>query len=134
MGSIIDNAHDQQQEASQQHLANTKEEAPKAAAQAPAKNPNEEVITLDTPITRVEQQITEVTLRKPMSGELRGVTLSDLAQMDVLALRKVLPRISTPSLTDHEIGRLDPADLFQCGVAVASFLVRKSDKEAALLA
>lgn len=101
---------------------------------APAKNPNEEVIFLDTPITRGEQEIKEVTLRKPMSGELRGVTLADLAQMDVLALRKVLPRISTPSLTDHEIGRMDPADLLQCGVAVGSFLLTKSAKEAALLA
>lgn len=109
--------------------------APAAASiPAPAKNPNEEVITLDTPIVRGEQQLTSVVLRKPMSGELRGVTLGDLAQMDVLALRKVLPRISTPSLTDHEIGRMDPADLFQCGVAVASFLVKKSDKEAVLLA
>ncbi|MNO08154.1 Phage tail protein E [compost metagenome] len=54
--------------------------------------------------------------------------------MDVLALRKVLPRISTPSLTDHEIGRMDPADLLQCGVAVGSFLLTKSAKEAALIA
>lgn len=107
-----------------------------AAAPAPAatKNPNEEVINLDTPIIRGEQQIEQVTLRKPMSGELRGVTLSDLAQMDVLALRKVLPRISTPSLNDVEVGRMDPADLFQCGLAVASFLLQKSAKEAALVA
>lgn len=107
-----------------------------AAAPEPAKtkNPNEEVITLDTPIIRGEQKIEQVILRKPMSGELRGVTLSDLAQMDVLALRKVLPRISSPSLTDHEVGRMDPADLFQCGLAVASFLLQKSAKEAVLVA
>lgn len=101
---------------------------------APAKNPNEEVIDLDTPIIRGDQEIKQVTLRKPMSGELRGVTLIDLAQMDVLALRKVLPRISTPSLTDHEVGRMDPADLLQCGVAVGSFLLTKSAKEASLIA
>lgn len=105
-----------------------------APESAKAKNPNEEVITLDTPIIRGEQKIEQVTLRKPMSGELRGVTLSDLAQMDVLALRKVLPRISAPSLTDHEVGRMDPADLFQCGLAVASFLLQKSAKEAVLVA
>ncbi|MDH4585628.1 phage tail assembly protein [Pseudomonas sp. BN415] len=98
------------------------------------KNPGEEVITLDVPLVRGNTTITEVTLRKPMSGELRGVTLLDLAQMDVLALRKVIPRISTPTLTDNEVGRLDPADLMQCGVAVASFLVRKAEKEAFLVA
>ena len=98
------------------------------------KNPNEEVVQLDTPIIRGEQKITEVTLRKPMSGELRGVTLSDLGQMDVLALRKVLPRITTPTLTDAETGRMDPADLMACGLAICGFLLQKSAKEAALVA
>ncbi|MNE66329.1 Phage tail protein E [compost metagenome] len=99
----------------------------------PAKNFNEETITLDTPIIRGETSITSISLRKPASGELRGVSLIDLAQMDVLALRKVLPRITTPTLTDIEIGRMDPADLLQCGVAVGSFLLKKSDREAALV-
>jgi hypothetical protein len=102
--------------------------------EAPAKNFNEETITLDTPIVRGETQITTIVLRKPASGELRGVSLIDLAQMDVLSLRKVLPRITTPSLTDFEIGRMDPADLLQCGVAVGSFLLKRSDREAALVA
>ena len=100
----------------------------------PAKNLNEETIALDTPIIRGETQIDALTLRKPMSGELRGVSLVDLANMDVQALRKVLPRITSPSLTDVEIGRMDPADLLQCGVAVGSFLLKKSDREAALVA
>ncbi|MCY1284495.1 Phage tail assembly chaperone protein, E, or 41 or 14 [compost metagenome] len=98
------------------------------------KNPNEAVITLDAPLVRGNTTITEVTLRKPISGELRGVTLLDLAQMDVLALRKVLPRISTPTLTDHEVGRMDPADLMQCGVAVSGFLLTKAAKEGSLVA
>ncbi|TDF86307.1 phage tail assembly protein [Pseudomonas sp. H9] len=107
----------------------------KATEQAqPAKNFNEETIALDTPIIRGETTITTLTLRKPASGELRGVSLIDLAQMDVLTLRKVLPRITTPTLTDIEIGRMDPADLLQCGVAVGSFLLKKSDREAALVA
>ncbi|MGC6779137.1 phage tail assembly protein [Pseudomonas aeruginosa] len=108
-------------------------ETPETTAEK-AKNPNEAVITLDTPIKRGETSHDTVTLRKPMSGELRGVTLVDLVQMDVLALRKVLPRISTPSLTDHEIGAMDPADLMACGVAVSGFLLQKSAKEAALVA
>lgn len=100
----------------------------------PAKNFNEETITLDTPIVRGETEITTLTLRKPASGELRGVSLVELANMDVLSLRKVLPRITNPTLTDIEIGRMDPADLLQCGVVVGSFLLKKSDREAALVA
>lgn len=103
------------------------EVAPKAEA-VETKNPNEETVALDTPIVRGEHSITSVSLRKPMAGELRGVSLIELMQMDVLALRKVLPRITTPSLTDIEIGRMDPADLVQCGVAVSGFLLQKSAK------
>lgn len=90
--------------------------------------PVNETVTLDTPIARGETTITEVSVRKPMAGELRGVTLIDLMNMDVLALRKVLPRITSPSLTDAEIGRMDPADLVQFGVAVGHFLLTKSAK------
>jgi len=97
------------------------------------KNPNQETVPLDTPIQRGEQTINEVLVRKPMAGELRGVALQDLLHMDVLALRKVLPRITAPSLTDHEIGRMDPADLLQLGVAVTNFLVQKRFKEEASL-
>jgi uncharacterized protein with PhoU and TrkA domain len=97
------------------------------------KNPNVEIVTLDTPITRGEEEITSVSLRKPMSGELRGVSLADLLQMDVIALRKVLPRITSPALTDHELGRMDPADLVQMATAVTSFLLPKSAKTDASL-
>ena len=97
------------------------------------KNPNQETVPLDSPLQRGEQSITGVIVRKPMSGELRGVALQELLSMDVLALRKVLPRITTPSLTDHELGRMDPADLVQLGVAVTGFLVQKRFKEEASL-
>lgn len=90
--------------------------------------PTNEVVNLDTPIQRGEQTIDKITIRKPMSGELRGVSLIDLMNMDVLALRKVLPRITDPTLTDMDVGRMDPADLVQCGVAVTSFLLTKSAK------
>ena len=105
-------------------------EQPKAEAQPqPA---NSQLIELDEPIKRGNSDITSITLRKPVSGELRGVSLMELANMDVLALRKVLPRISSPSLTDVEVGRMDPADLMQCGVAVASFLLTKKARQASL--
>ena len=92
------------------------------------------VVLLDEPIQRGTTTITQVELGKPMSGELRGVTLTDLLNLDVNALRKVLPRITTPTLTDIEVGRMDPADLLEIGGKVASFLLRKSVKAEAFLA
>lgn len=54
--------------------------------------------------------------------------------MDVQALSKVLPRITSPSLTTQEVSAMDPADLLACGVAVSGFLLQKSAKEASLVA
>lgn len=83
-------------------------------------------IPLDTPIVRENTKITEVTLTKPNAGALRGTTLMALSQMDVAALEIVLPRVSTPTLTAHEVRNLDPADLMALGIEVASFLLPKS--------
>jgi hypothetical protein len=90
------------------------------------------VITLETPLQRGEQTINTITLRKPSAGELRGLSLVSLLQMEVTALTTVLPRITTPALTSDEINRLDLPDLMQFGSEVASFLVPKSAKVAFL--
>ena len=99
----------------------------------PVENPNQAIVPLDTPVVRAGGTIESITLRKPMSGELRGCSLVDLMNLEVNALRKVLPRISAPMLTDIEVGQMDPADLVQCGMAVAGFLLQKSARKEASL-
>ncbi|WP_432239913.1 phage tail assembly protein [Herbaspirillum robiniae] len=86
------------------------------------------VVELDEPIVRGNTKITEITLRRPRSGALRGASLMALAQMDVAALQLVLPRISEPTLTPHEVGGMDPADLTKCGLEVSLFLTPKADR------
>lgn len=93
--------------------------------------PTHATITLDEPIQRGETTITEIVIRKPKAGELRGVSLIDIGSMNVTALQQVLPRITSPTLTAQEVGNLDLADLLQLGVEVASFLVRKADRNMA---
>ena len=90
------------------------------------------IIDLDTPIPR-KKAITRITLRKPRAGELRGVSLAALVQMDVIALQRVLPRITDPVLTDAEIQAMDPADLLHCGAAVSTFLIPQGLKTQASL-
>jgi len=84
-----------------------------------------EKVTLDTPVKRGEEVINVITIRKPRSGELRGVALTDVLQMDVNALNKVLPRITQPSLSEMEVMNLDPADLVQIGSALSVFLLSR---------
>lgn len=85
-------------------------------------------VSLDTPIERGELQIATLQLRKPKSGELRGLSLVDLGQLKVDALTKLLPRISTPPISEAEAANLDPADLLACGAEIGSFLLQKSQR------
>lgn len=91
---------------------------------------NEVVIILDEPIKRGTETIKEITVRKPYAGELRGISLVELGQMNTTALQQVLPRITTPILTTQDVGKLDPADLLEIGMEVAGFLLKKADKAA----
>lgn len=87
---------------------------------------DDNTVILDTPIRRGTTNIESITLRKPNSGELRGVSLVELLQMDVGSLIKVLPRISSPSITAVEVAGMDPADLLALSSKISGFLLQKS--------
>lgn len=89
-------------------------------------------VALDTPIVRGEQTIATLQLRKPRSGELRGLSLVDLGQLKVDALIKILPRISMPTVTEVEVSNMETADLLACGAEIGSFLLQKSQRTDAL--
>lgn len=67
-------------------------------------------LTLSKAITRDGKPITDITLREPSAGELRGIKLFDLIQGDTGALIDLLPRISTPTLTKQEVLSLSLRD------------------------
>ena len=94
---------------------------------------DDNTVTLDTPIIRGKTSIDTLTLRKPQSGELRGVHLVDLLNLDVASLLKVLPRITSPGITAPEAAGMDPADLLACGNKIAHFLLQRSVKTDASL-
>lgn len=86
------------------------------------------VVTLDTPLKRGEQTIGIIELRKPNSGELRGLSMVDLVKLEIDALSKLLPRITNPRLIEAEVHQLDPSDMFQLATEVAGFLLPKGMK------
>ncbi len=91
-------------------------------------DPALETVDLDTPVVRGNQIIQTVTLRKPKAGALRGLSIVALSQLDVNALQKLLPRISTPTLTEADVANMEPEDLVALGVKVAGFLLQKEDR------
>ena len=94
---------------------------------------DDNTVTLDTPIKRGKTTIDTITLRKPASGELRGVQLVELLNMDVTTLIKILPRITSPGITAPEAAGMDPADLLACGSKISGFLLQRSVKTDASL-
>ncbi len=88
-------------------------------------------VTLDHPFQRGEETITTVQVRRPKSGELRGLNIADLVQMNVTATTTLLPRITMPPLTAQEVADLDPADFTQLGMEVQDFLLPKAAKQMA---
>ena len=88
-----------------------------------------QTLKLTKPISRGEKQITEITLHAPNVGAMRGVSVRALLDIQVDALAAVLPRISDPKLTDHEVDKLDLPDLLQAGILVASFFLPESEQQ-----
>lgn len=106
-------------------------DAATATEAAPAVAPNGPTlvsVSLDEPIIRGEMEISAVQVRKPKSGELRGLSLVDVGQLKVDALAKLLPRVTIPNLTEAEVHNLDPADLLAIGAEIGSFLLQKARK------
>ncbi|MDY0971395.1 phage tail assembly protein [Siccibacter turicensis] len=83
---------------------------------------NTQTVILEQPIARGEQVITEVTLSQPNAGTLRGVGLAALANSDVDALIKVLPRMTSPTLTEQDVAQLAWPDLLAFAGKVVGFL------------
>ena len=91
-------------------------------------NPDIETVEFDTPIVRGNLTITEVNINKPKTGALRGLSLSDLLKLDVETVIKLVPRVSTPPLTEPEVAALDPADFLSISTAVVGFFASKDQR------
>jgi|APEBP8051072661_1049379.scaffolds.fasta_scaffold00041_31 Phage tail protein E. len=90
--------------------------------------PRAGVVVLDEPLTRGDTRISELALRKPNSGELRGLSLVSLTQLDITALITLLPRITSPILTQAEAAQLSPQDLMQLGSEVLGFFMTAAER------
>lgn len=87
---------------------------------------NQITVTLDEPITRGTTTVTEIVVRKPNSGALRGVRLAALMEMDVDSAMLVLPRVTAPALTKSELIMMNPADMLNLTKELVLFLLPKS--------
>lgn len=89
-----------------------------------------QTITLEHPITRGETKIEKINLRKPKTGELRGMNMPDIINMNNDVMMKIIPRISDPVLIDDEVVGLEPEDFAQIVGAIRGFFYTKAEMAA----
>lgn len=75
-------------------------------------------VTLKYPLVRGDNEITDITLRKPNVIALKGLKLLDLMQSDVNSVSQLLPKITMPMLTKADIEKLDIADFTKLTAAL----------------
>lgn len=88
----------------------------------------ETIVDLDEGFQVGNQTIRCVTVRKPKTGALRGLNLSEILQLNVNALIKILPRVTEPAMTEEHVNNLDPADITLLGAALIGFFVSSKDR------
>lgn len=92
------------------------------------KNPHSKTIALTTPIVRGDTTISEITVNKPKVGALRGLSLADVIKMDVDAINKLIPRVTTPALVEHEICDMDLADYTSVTTEIIGFFAPPTEQ------
>ncbi|WP_140918802.1 phage tail assembly protein [Limnobaculum xujianqingii] len=87
-------------------------------------------VTLVRPIPRKGGDIKEVALTAVLrqAGSLRGLKVYDVLTSSYDALLVLLPRVTSPALTEDEIARMDTWDFCQLSNAVADFLQPNSEQ------
>ncbi|HHY0482720.1 phage tail assembly protein [Vibrio parahaemolyticus] len=76
-------------------------------------------VPLKKPLKRGENEITEINLREPDTGTLRGLEMFSILRMDVNTHRQLVPRIS--DITANEFDMLKPSDLVALQTEVVGF-------------
>jgi|GEM_PF-6217416 len=81
---------------------------------------------LATPITLGEQPITDLHVRRPKPGDLRGLQLGALVNGDTDAMLKLIPRLTTPALPEEIIcEQMNALDLIGLTDKVVQYLTVK---------
>lgn len=78
-------------------------------------------VELAVPMERDGQPLTHIDLRKPHSGDLRGLNLIKVCEMDFQSGEKLLPRIS--SLNERELLNMPVENWAPLLTTIAGFFV-----------
>ncbi|WFF38025.1 phage tail assembly protein [Moraxella nasibovis] len=79
-------------------------------------------ITLTHGVKLGENTITEITIAKPFVSHLKGISLTKLFNFDTEELLKLIPRVTTPSLPQPALERMEISEFMELVGEVLGFL------------
>lgn len=92
--------------------------------------PETKTVTLIKPVQRGEATIASVILREPSAGDMRGLKLTEMMQMDVATMIRLIPRVSDPGLAPDEVAAMGGADLMELSTTVIGFFFTEEQIQA----
>lgn len=85
-------------------------------------NKKEVIVELAQPIKNKDgEEVNTVALREPLAGEMRGLSFTNIMQLDVETMTTLIPRIS--ELTERQMSNLSPLNMTPLFTAVVGFFV-----------
>lgn len=78
-------------------------------------------VTFTTPIPYGDGKLSSIGFRHPTAGDLRGLKLGGLGDMDVDLVLKIATRLADQPVTEAQLWQLMPADFLRLTQAVVDF-------------
>lgn len=86
------------------------------------------IVRLPWPIERGGETVAEIALREPTAGQLRGLRLKDVLELEARAMIALIPRLCEPALSEEEVAALRPANLMALAGEVVLFFAGPEDR------
>ena len=85
-------------------------------------------VTLAQGILRGENRITDITVRKPLTKQLRGVSISRLIEMNADDWQIVLPRVTTPKVDKVDFSQMTVTDFTKLCSTAAELMFEDAEE------
>ncbi|MCH7306599.1 phage tail assembly protein [Acinetobacter sp. NIPH 1852] len=90
-------------------------------------DPNIKLVKFDVGFIRGQEMIKEITLRKPKTHALRGLSLVNLLNLDIDTIAKVASRVTQPVMSPQDVYELEPSDITKLGTELIGFFASTND-------
>ena len=87
-------------------------------------------VKLSYPLTVGGAEVKQVVLHRPTPGELRGLMLTHVLQMEFNTMMRLIPRVSEPSLDEGTICGLNVIDFIKIATALVLLFAPDDEREA----